>query len=205
MGGGGGRGMGGGGRGVGGGGGQGMGGGGRGMGGGGGQGMGGGGRGMGGGSGQGMNRVSQSQADRPAPSQSAVPRGQEFAASSIRRLAVTSEGPAMTDRVDPRFGRAAGFVVVDLETMESSYVDNGASQALAQGAGIQAAETLANAGVQAVITGYVGPKAFTALSAAGIRIGQGVEDVTVAEAVRLFTSGSVSFADTPNSQSGVNK
>ncbi|MCG2734662.1 MAG: dinitrogenase iron-molybdenum cofactor biosynthesis protein [Pseudodesulfovibrio aespoeensis] len=89
--------------------------------------------------------------------------------------------------------------------METSYVDNGASQALAQGAGIQAAETLANAGVQAVITGSVGPKAFTALSAAGIRIGQGVENVTVAEAVRLFTSGSVPFADTPNSPSGVNK
>lgn len=194
------------GRGMGGGGGRGQGGGGgRGMGGGGGQGMGGGGRGMGGGGGQGMNRVPQSQADRPAPSQSAVPRGQEFAASSIRRLAVTSEGPAMTDRVDPRFGRAAGFVVVDLETMDTAYVDNGASQTLSHGAGIQAAETLANAGVQAVITGYVGPKAFTALSAAGIRIGQGVEDVTVAEAVRRFTSGSVSFADTPNSQSGVNK
>lgn len=178
-------------------------GGGRGVGGGGGQGMGGGGRGMGGGRGQGMNQTSPSQADRTVQSRSDIGPGQEFA--GIRRLAVTSEGPAMTDRVDPRFGRAAGFVVVDLETMESSYVDNGASQTLSHGAGIQAAETLANAGVQAVITGSVGPKAFTALSAAGIRIGQGVEDVTVAEAVRRFTSGSVSFAETPNSQSGVNK
>lgn len=175
------------------------GGGGRGMGGGG-RGMGGGGRGMGGGGGMGAQPAAAAQTPRTAQ-----PQGRTTGEQTIRSLAVTSEGPAMTDRVDPRFGRAAGFVVVDLETMETSYVDNGASQVLAQGAGIQAAETLANAGVQAVLTGYVGPKAFTALSAAGIRIGQDVEDVTVAEAVRLFTSGSVSFADTPNSQSGANK
>jgi predicted Fe-Mo cluster-binding NifX family protein len=162
---------------------------------------GGGGRGMGGG-GRGAGAQPAAAAQTPRTAQ---PQGRAAGEQTIRRLAVTSEGPAMTDRVDPRFGRAAGFVVVDLETMETSYLDNGASQVLAQGAGIQAAETLANAGVQAVLTGYVGPKAFTALSAAGIRIGQDVEDVTVAEAVRLFTSGSVSFADTPNSQSGTNK
>jgi predicted Fe-Mo cluster-binding NifX family protein len=161
---------------------------------------GGGGRGMGGGGGMGAQPAAAAQTPRTAQ-----PQGRATGEKTIRRLAVTSEGPAMTDRVDPRFGRAAGFVVVDLETMETSYLDNGASQVLAQGAGIQAAETLANACVQAVLTGYVGPKAFTALSAAGIRIGQDVEDVTVAEAVRLFTSGSVSFADTPNSQSGANK
>jgi predicted Fe-Mo cluster-binding NifX family protein len=37
--------------------------------------------------------------------------------------------------VDPRFGRAGGFLVVDLESMATTYVDNGSAQALAQGAG----------------------------------------------------------------------
>jgi len=170
-----------------------------------GRGMGGGGRGMGGGGMGGGGRGMGGQPDAVPSSTRSVQQQRSATQTGIRKLAITSEGPAMTDRVDPRFGRAAGFVVVDLETMETTYVDNGASQVLAQGAGIQAAETLANAGVQAVLTGYVGPKAFAALSAAGIRIGQDVENVSVGQAVELYTSGAVSFADTPNSQSGVNK
>ena len=114
------------------------------------------------------------------------------------RIAVSSEGPTLQDRVDPRFGRAAGFVVVDLDTMQTSYVDNGASQALGQGAGISAAERVSAAGVRAVLTGVVGPKAFAALNAAGIRVGQDLDGLSVAEAVERFRAGQVSFADRPN-------
>lgn len=113
-------------------------------------------------------------------------------------VAVTSEGPTLQDAVDPRFGRAGGFVVVDTETMESNYIDNGNSQAMAQGAGIQAAETMAAAGVKVLLTGYVGPKAFQALSAAGIKIGQELVGVSVKEAVERFKSGGVEFAAGPN-------
>ena len=83
----------------------------------------------------------------------------------MSKIAITSEGPALDDLVDPRFGRAAGFVVVDLESMETRYIDNGQTQVMAQGAGIQAAELVARAGVSCVLTGFVGPKAFQALSA----------------------------------------
>lgn len=123
----------------------------------------------------------------------------------VTKVAISSEGPTMDARVDPRFGRAAGFVVVDTETMEFQYVDNGSSQAMAQGAGIQAAETTANAGAQVLLTGYVGPKAFTALSAAGISIGQGVDGMTVLEAVEKYKRGEVEMADAPNSQGGGRK
>ena len=93
------------------------------------------------------------------------------------KVAVSSEGPGLESQVDPRFGRAGGFVIVDMETMQTDYVDNGASQAAAQGAGIQTAERLAGLGVQAVMSGYVGPKAFTALKAAGLDVYQ---DMTTA-------------------------
>lgn len=116
----------------------------------------------------------------------------------MTKVAVTSEGPTMADQVDPRFGRAGGFVVVDLETNESSYVDNGASQAMAHGAGIQAAERIAASGAKIVLTGFVGPKAFTALQAAGIKIGQDVAGMSVAEAVEKFRAGQVEIADKPN-------
>ena len=83
------------------------------------------------------------------------------------KVAVSSEGPGLESQVDPRFGRAGGFVVVDMETMQADYVENGASQAAAQGAGIQTAERLAGMGVQAVMSGYVGPKAFMRLRRRG--------------------------------------
>ena len=116
----------------------------------------------------------------------------------MNRIAVTSEGPSLDDKVDPRFGRAAGFVVVDLDTMNTEYLDNGKSQVMAQGAGIQAAELVARAGVSCLLTGFVGPKAFQALSAAGIKIGQNLEGLTVRQAVERFKSGQVDMAHTAN-------
>jgi predicted Fe-Mo cluster-binding NifX family protein len=127
------------------------------------------------------------------------PVGREY---SMSKIAVTSEGPGLDDQVDPRFGRAAGFVVVNLETMETHYIDNGQSQVMAQGAGIQAAELIARSGASWLLTGYVGPKAFQALSAAGIKIGQNLEGMTVREAVARFQSGSLQVADSSNREAG---
>ena len=121
------------------------------------------------------------------------------------RIAVTSEGPQLTDMVDPRFGRAAGFVVVDLATNAASYIDNGGSQALAQGAGIQAAENVARAGAGVVLSGFVGPKAFQALSAAGIQVVQNVENMTVGQAVDKYRQGLLAVADAPNAPAGGHK
>ncbi len=113
-------------------------------------------------------------------------------------VAVTSEGPTLDDAVDPRFGRAGGFVVVNTETMQATYVDNGGSQAMSHGAGIQAAENVAGAGAGAVLTGYVGPKAFTALRAVGIDVVQDLSGMTVRQAVERYVSGQAAPADAPN-------
>lgn len=120
-------------------------------------------------------------------------------------IAITSEGPALTDMVDPRFGRAAGFVVVDLASGHTSYIDNGGSQAMAQGAGIQAAENVARAGAGTVLSGFVGPKAFQALQAAGITVIQDVEGVTVGEAVERYRRGELTGASAPNAPAGGHK
>ncbi|MEF2229725.1 MAG: NifB/NifX family molybdenum-iron cluster-binding protein [Pseudodesulfovibrio sp.] len=124
---------------------------------------------------------------------------------AVKKIAITSEGPSLDDRVDPRFGRAAGFVIVDLETMKTSYMDNGSSQVRAQGAGIQAAENVAGAGVQVVLTGNMGPKAFDALSAAGVQVVQNVDGMSVGEAIAKFKNGDVAVAETPNTAGGANK
>jgi len=114
------------------------------------------------------------------------------------KIAVSSQGRGLDDQVDPRFGRAAYFIVVDPETMSFEVLDNGNSRAMAQGAGIQAAEIVADSGAKAVLSGFVGPKAFQALSAAGIKIGQGVDGLSVREAVQRYQSGQVDMASRPN-------
>lgn len=115
-------------------------------------------------------------------------------------VAVSAEGPSLEDLVDPRFGRAAGFVLVDVDTMTTRYLDNGQSQAMAHGAGIQTAERIADAGAGVLLTGIVGPKAFQALEAAGVQVGQNLEGLTVGEAVRRYTTGQIRFADGPNKE-----
>ncbi len=104
------------------------------------------------------------------------------------KIIVTSDGPGLTSRVDPRFGRARHFVRVDTETGEVSSHDNAQNFNAPQGAGIQAAQTVARLGAEAVLTGHVGPKAFTTLQAANIAVYTGVSG-TVNEAIEQFKNG----------------
>ena len=121
----------------------------------------------------------------------------------MKKIAVSSEGPNLDDKVDERFGRAGGFLNVDPDTMETEYIDNGSTQVMGHGAGIQAAEIVAKAGAGVVLSGYVGPKAFSALTGAGIKVGQDCENMTVREAVAKYINGDVPVADKPNRETGV--
>jgi predicted Fe-Mo cluster-binding NifX family protein len=69
---------------------------------------------------------------------------------------------------------------------------------MAQGAGIQAAQIVARAGVDWVLTGFVGPKAFQVLEAAGIKVGQNLEGLTVRAVIDRFKSGSIRAAQAAN-------
>jgi predicted Fe-Mo cluster-binding NifX family protein len=110
------------------------------------------------------------------------------------RVAVTARGDNLQSEVDPRFGRARYFVIVDTETGDFTVVDNEQNLNAAQGAGIQAAQHVAAQGVQAVLTGHCGPKAFKALTAGGIAVFSGVEG-TVADAVERYKAGQLSAGE----------
>ena len=85
------------------------------------------------------------------------------------KIAVSSSGKTLDSPLEPRFGRCAWFLVIDPADMRYEAFDN-QSAAQSSGAGIQAAQFLADKNVSAVITGHVGPNAVQTLSAAGIEI-----------------------------------
>jgi predicted Fe-Mo cluster-binding NifX family protein len=111
------------------------------------------------------------------------------------KICVSAFSGSLDAEVDSRFGRCAYLVIVDSETMEFDAISNESSSA-AHGAGIQAAQTVANMGVGAVLTGNVGPNAFSVLSAAGIKIVTGVSG-SVREAVEKYKKGQLKEAGNP--------
>ncbi|MCF8042718.1 MAG: NifB/NifX family molybdenum-iron cluster-binding protein [Desulfarculaceae bacterium] len=112
----------------------------------------------------------------------------------MAKIAVSSQGDTLESRVDPRFGRAAYFVVKD-DGGNVFAVDNTAAGQMSSGAGIQAAESLAKAGVNKVLSGMVGPKAMNALAAAGIEVIQGAQG-RVSDALAAYEQGRMAQAVT---------
>ncbi len=115
------------------------------------------------------------------------------------KIAITTQGTDASSPVDLRFGRARFFRVVDTETGQQTAVDNTGGVNAVQGAGTQAAQTLARLGVQAVLTGHVGPKALSALQAANIQI-YSVSSGTVEQAVQDFMAGRLQALAHPDVQ-----
>ena len=113
------------------------------------------------------------------------------------QVVVTSQGADLKSQVDPRFGRARHFLVVDTKSGAFSVHDNTQNLHLAQGAGIQAGRTVVDLGVTAVITGHVGPKAFTTLRAGNVAVYLGASG-TVEEAVEKFKAGQLQTAEKAN-------
>jgi predicted Fe-Mo cluster-binding NifX family protein len=107
---------------------------------------------------------------------------------SIMRIAISSQDKDLNANLDPRFGRAAYFIIVDPETMAFEVVENSQNLNLSQGAGIQAGKTIADNKVDVLITGHCGPKAFKVLQGAGVKIVTGAGG-TVADAIAQFNSG----------------
>jgi predicted Fe-Mo cluster-binding NifX family protein len=109
------------------------------------------------------------------------------------KVAVTSEGKDLDSRVDPRFGRAKYFLLVDSETGAFEAMDNRQNLNAVQGAGIQSAENVSRSGATVLLTGHCGPKAFLALKTAGIKVYTGLGG-TVSEALGKFKEGGLKEA-----------
>ena len=115
----------------------------------------------------------------------------------IMKVVVTAQGKELSSEVDQRFGRAKYFIVADTDSGEFTAHDNSQNLNAAQGAGIQAGQRVVELGVEAVITGNVGPKAYATLQAGNVKIYTGAGG-TVAEAIKAFKTDKLQAADAAN-------
>lgn len=104
------------------------------------------------------------------------------------KIAFTTSGDSLHAPLDSRFGRAPKFLIYELENGAVEIIDNAPNLNAAQGAGTQAAQTVARSGAKVVITGHCGPKAFRVLAAAGVEIYTSGA-ATLAEALEMYRAG----------------
>lgn len=109
---------------------------------------------------------------------------------SCMKIAVSAQKSDATCEMDPRFGRAPGFMVFDTSDERWTYLDNTQNYESVQGAGVQAAGHILDMGVSVVITGNIGPKAFRVLAQGGVETYL-TEACTVAEALERYRSGTL--------------
>jgi predicted Fe-Mo cluster-binding NifX family protein len=100
-------------------------------------------------------------------------RSRERAKGEPMKVAITSSEGSLDAEVDPRFGRARFFLIVDSDSGTVEAFDNSGSDELSHGAGIAAVEVLVRREVAILVTGQVGPKAEQGLRAAGIEVRRG--------------------------------
>lgn len=115
------------------------------------------------------------------------------------KIAVTSQGKSLDSQVDPRFGRAAYILIVDMNDDTVQVLDNSENVNAFKGAGIQAAAAVGNSGAEVLLTGFCGPNAFKTLAAAGVKVANDASG-RVRDALESFKDGKVSFADAANAE-----
>ena len=111
------------------------------------------------------------------------------------KICITAADGSLESAVDPRFGRCQYFVIVDSDTMEFEAIANPSVSATG-GAGIQAAQSIGNKGIEVLITGNVGPNAFPILDASGIKV-VSVAGGSVADAIKQYKNGELQVLTGP--------
>ena len=108
------------------------------------------------------------------------------------KVAVSSTGQDLDSPVSPRFGRCPYYVIIDTETMAFETIPNTSMNA-PSGAGIAAAQDVAQKGVEAVLTGNFGPNASQVLSQVGVKMVTGATG-NVRQVVESFKDGTLTAA-----------
>lgn len=110
-------------------------------------------------------------------------------------IVIPANGADLDAPLSPVFGRCQIFIVVNPETLDFTALPNPALGA-AGGAGVQAAQTIVQRGVDAVLAPSLGPNAFRVITAAGLPVYR-QRGATVREAIAAFNAGQLLRLETP--------
>lgn len=100
------------------------------------------------------------------------------------KIGVISEGDSLESYVAEDFGHAPYFLIVDSETLDYTVVENEYANSV-EGSGMLVARAIVGIGVEAVITGGIGPHGIEILQNAGIYVSYD-EEGTVEQCVKDF-------------------
>ncbi len=114
------------------------------------------------------------------------------------KVAVSSEGKDLDSKISPVFGRCQCFAfleVEDGEILETKCLENSAASK-SSGAGTAAAQLVGDEDTDVLISGAIGPKAFSALEQWDIEVYKG-EPGTVRENVNKFIKDHLDKLESP--------
>ena len=105
------------------------------------------------------------------------------------KIAISSKEKDLNGEVDSVFGRCPYFLIVEIENKKIQGFETieNTSAEQAGGAGISAAQTVAEKNVNAVITGNIGPRALDVLNQFNIKIYDGSGSIN--EVLQKFIDG----------------
>ena len=106
------------------------------------------------------------------------------------KICISSTGPTLNASLDPRFGRAIYFLIIDNKGKLVKAIKNTGVQAM-RGAGISAAQIVTNEKINIVITGNVGPNAFMVLNTSGIKIFIGRPGMKAQDVLKEYQNGNL--------------
>ncbi len=115
------------------------------------------------------------------------------------KICITSTGSDLSSFLDPRFGRARYFLILDSATSKLEEVIENPNINAPRGAGVASAQIVAASGAKIVITGNIGPNAFMVLNSAGIKIFSGAFGMTVKQALEAYKAGKLKETGQPTS------
>jgi predicted Fe-Mo cluster-binding NifX family protein len=103
-------------------------------------------------------------------------------------VAVSAAGSDLNASVDSRFGRCPWFLFVDGATLNYQAVENKSADD-SSGAGTACAQLVLERGVDAVISGRVGPNAYEVLKEGGVKVFIAPDSMDVREALTKCEHG----------------
>lgn len=116
------------------------------------------------------------------------------------KIVLCAQTDDASSQTDSRFGRAAFFALFDDETRQWQFLPNQQNLQAAQGAGIQSAQTVLDAGAEVLLAANVGPKAMAALTTGGVKVFTVGANLSLEEAVEAYTDGKLTQIQQANVQ-----